>query len=89
MRQGKFIGVNYSLDKIHPSRVDNNIFVEDSKWANPVEADAKKKLRTFYRKPEIPKQWALKLRDRLRKSHKYESIRSEYNKKLVKLIEEA
>jgi len=88
MRQGKFIGVNYSLDKIHPSRVDNHIFVENSKWANPVEADAKKKLRTFYRKPEIPKQWALKLRDTLRESHSYEGIRQVYEKNLAKLIEE-
>ena len=34
LRNGKFISVDYTLDPIHPTRVDNNIFLNGTRWAN-------------------------------------------------------
>lgn len=79
---GKYIKVDYTLSKIHESRVDNKIFMPDAKWAFPVEADAKRKLKRFYSNSSIPKQWATDLRNILINSHSPETIEAKYTKLL-------
>jgi glycosyltransferase involved in cell wall biosynthesis len=44
LQHTKFIGIDYSLVNLHPSRVDNKIFVQGSRWAEPNENDFKKKI---------------------------------------------
>jgi hypothetical protein len=47
LSHGRFIDVDYKLNKIHPSRIDNSIFFPESQWANPLEDDFKKKVTKF------------------------------------------
>ena len=56
--RGKFIAIDYDLQPIHPSRVDGQIFIQGSRWANPKESDAKRKLRKFYERSSLPEEWA-------------------------------
>ena len=80
MNQGKFIGVSYSLSEIHESRVDGSIFIKGSKWAEPSEENFKHRLKTFYKKPSIPKTWGEDLGKKLRESHSILAIKDVYNK---------
>lgn len=79
LKHGKFVKVNYNLQEIHESRVDNQIFVKGSKWAEPSERDAKKKLKKFYEKPQMPKEWAEDLRTVLLEKYSHESISKIYD----------
>lgn len=83
---GKFIKVDYTVNPIHPSRVDNNIFLADSSWASPIEQDAKRKLKRFHSSPAIPKQWAKELRETLLKTHSPETIEAKYSKILEGIL---
>ena len=55
---GKFIPIHYKLVDIPKERIDNRIFLNGFKWADPSEADFKKKIKKFYKKNIIPKMWA-------------------------------
>jgi len=80
MNKGRFIGVSYSLKEIHETRVDGGIFIKGSKWAEPSEENFKHRLKTFYKKPEIPARWASDLSKELRETHGIESIKRAYGK---------
>ena len=71
LNQGKWIKFDHKLVKIPDGRVDNEIFVKDSKWAEVSEQDFKKKVRN---KPEIPQGWARDLSESIKKSHSFGSI---------------
>ncbi len=77
--KGKFIGVEHVLAPIHPSRIDNQIFVEGSRWASVSEQDAKKKIRKFYERSTIPTQWAKDLQTKIRESFSPAAIRESYD----------
>lgn len=83
---GKFIKVDCSLVPIHPSRVDNNIFVPNAKWAMPVESDVKRKIKRFYGAPSTPKEWATNLRKTLLDTHSPETINEKYRKLLEGIL---
>jgi glycosyltransferase involved in cell wall biosynthesis len=80
LNKGKFIKVDYNLQPIHPTRVDGKIFVKDSKWAMPIEADAKRKLKKFYESPSIPEGWATELKTRIRQEYSQKAIEAIYSK---------
>lgn len=61
LNKGKFISIDYKLENIHPSRIDDVIFMRDAKWANALEEDFKKKVVKFRNSYSIPKEWALDL----------------------------
>ena len=79
---GKWIKIDYSLSDVHESKVDNNIFLKGQKWAEVSEKDFKKKLRTFYSKPQMPKDWANKLSEKLIENYSFRSISSKYDEAL-------
>mgnify|MGYP002021956933 CR=1 FL=1 len=54
----KFSSFNYDLIDVHPDRIDNDIFVQGSKWAHPQEDDVKKKLLKIKKSYQIPTEWA-------------------------------
>lgn len=83
LNKGKFVKVARSLHKIHPSRVDNQIFMENAQWANPEEQDARRKLSRFHSSPTIPTEWATDLASKLKESHSPEAIEQHYNELLV------
>lgn len=85
LRHGKYIKVDYNLIPIHETRVDNQIFMKDSKWAMPSEEDAKRKLKKFAESPEIPTEWAKELAPKLRKLYSSESINKQYTELFLSL----
>jgi hypothetical protein len=82
-----FISVEYSLDPIHKTRVDGKIFIEGSKWANPSEQDAKKKLRKFYQKSTMPRHKATTLMGRIRRDLSFTAVSSLYDSRLGALVD--
>lgn len=77
---GKWIKVKNTVDKIHPSRVDNQIFMPEAKWAHPSETDAKTKLLKFYQGSSIPAQWAKELAPKIRENYSLKSIFKHYDR---------
>jgi glycosyltransferase involved in cell wall biosynthesis len=78
LSHGKFIEIDYKLSEIHPSRVDNRIFMKGSKWANVIEDDFKKKVMKFRSASTIPKEWAKDLREKIQKKYSIEAVKSLY-----------
>lgn len=74
LRQGKFIGVQYQLTDVHPSRVDNNIFMKGARWANVSEEDFKKVVLKFRKNPTIPGEWALDLKRKITNRYNFTQI---------------
>ncbi len=79
LKHGKFINVFYQLSEIHPSRVDDRIFMKGTRWANPSEEDFKKKIVKFRNNNDIPRQWASELKDKLQSSYSYQNISALYD----------
>jgi len=82
LNRGKFIGLDYKLEEIHPSRVDNGIFLPGFKWANVLEEDFKRKVSKFRSSPEIPREWALDLSKKLKENYNFNSISKMYDELL-------
>jgi len=82
LSHGKFINVSYKIDKVHPSRVDNNIFMPNSQWAYPHEDDFKKKITKFRNNSEIPLQWAKELQEKILEKYSLSSINQNYDSTL-------
>ena len=86
MNQGKFLSVKYELKEIHASRVDNTIFMPNTKWAEPIEEDAKQRFEKFYKMSPTPQKWAKGLSKQLLKTHSQEAISNLYEEFLGGLI---
>lgn len=82
LKHGKFIPVDRMLVDIPESRVDGQIFLKGFKWANPVEMDAKRRLRKFYDSSKLPKDWALELKTKIRESYSFEAVARIYSSML-------
>lgn len=76
---GNFISIDYDLVSVPPEKIDNEIFFNGSKWANPREADFKKKVRKFRNKSNIPASWAGELGEKIRSEYSSESIMKKYD----------
>lgn len=61
LKHGKYISIYYQLGDVHPTRIDNKIFVPGARWAMPSEDDFKKRVEKFYHSSSTPKQWANEL----------------------------
>ena len=86
LNRGKFIKVGYSLQEIHKSRVDGRIFLPGMKWAEPVEKDAKQRLRKFYESNSLPQEWANDLSVVLLEEFSHKQICRRYNEVFDGLI---
>jgi glycosyltransferase involved in cell wall biosynthesis len=78
LKLGKFIEVYYDLRAIHKSRVDNQIFMEGAKWAEPSALDFKKRVRKFYESHDVPRQWALDLQSKIVPRYSFNEIAKTY-----------
>lgn len=76
---GKYVKVDYSLEQIHQSRVDGQIWLEGAKWAQPSEQDAKRKLKKLVESPRVPQEWASDLKDKVAKAYNFKTIADKYN----------
>jgi len=81
---GKFIPLDYSLQEIDTSRVDNSIFVSGAKWAQPIEDDVKKKVRKFKSNWLKPTEWAKELQPKLIENYSQDTINRLYDRVLGK-----
>lgn len=86
MNTGKFLRINYDLREIHPSRVDNAIFMRGAKWAEPREDDFKKKITKFRSSSEIPKSWAKDISTSIRSKFSPLAINAQYDDVLGKYV---
>jgi len=86
MTKGKFIGIDYSLDNVHPTRLDGEIFMPGCKWATPKEDDFKKKVVKFRHATSTPKEWALDLKGKITKSYSFEAVSKVYDEALGKFL---
>jgi glycosyltransferase involved in cell wall biosynthesis len=85
----KWIPINCKLDAVHPSRIDNQIFVPGAKWAIADELDTKKKMQRFFESSSLPKQWAKEMGKDLKEKYSFQSIEKIYNNLLLpKMVEE-
>jgi glycosyltransferase involved in cell wall biosynthesis len=88
MKHGRFIQVAHELKQIDQTRVDNNIFCKEAKWACPIEADVKQRLAKFVESPDVPKKWAMELREKLLPMYNFEAISALYDKTLLDVLKE-
>lgn len=86
MNHGKFIKLEPQIVEIHSSRVDQNIWMKGSKWAEVSEQTFKTAVRKFYNKPELPKQFAKELQAKIIKNFSQEEIEKRWTEELGYLI---
>ena len=86
LNKGKFIKVGYSLQQIHASRVDNRVFMQGMKWAEPIEQDAKARLRKFYESNTLPQKWASELSEIIQSEYSHAAISKLYDETFCELI---
>jgi len=86
MSKGKFIGIDYSLDNVHQTRLDGEIFMPGCKWATPKEDDFKKKVVKFRHSTSTPKQWALDLKEKINKDYSFDAVSKAYDEALGKFL---
>lgn len=79
LNRGKWISLDFDLKEVADSKIDDQIFIKGSKWAEVREDDFKRKLRNFYKKPGLPKEWAKNLSGNLKKEYSIESIKNHYH----------
>lgn len=84
---GKFIPINYKLVTIPERKVDGRIFIENTKWADPIEEDFKKKVTKLKGKYSIPKSWARDLSKKVRKEFSSKAIIPKYDNMLDIILE--
>jgi len=83
---GKWLQIDYDLVNVHESRIDNQIFMKNSKWASVKEKDFKRTVSTFYEKPHKPKEWALDLSKKIKKEFSFDSISRKYDEVLGEIL---
>lgn len=86
LSKGKFIPIDYELKDIDKSRIDNQVFMQGSKWAHAKEEDFKKRIEKFKKSSAVPKQWAEELKKTLRKEYSQKSISEKYEKVFSEII---
>lgn len=79
LNHGRYIPVAYNLKQIHPSRVDNKIFVQQAKWAEVIEEDFKKKVSKFRTSPSVPQGWATELSTVVKLKYNHKEICKNYD----------
>lgn len=80
LKLGKFIDINYTLQEVHKSRIDGQIFLPGMKWAEVNEKDFKKRVRKFYESPSTPKDWAVSLASKVNERFAFSNIATQYDK---------
>jgi hypothetical protein len=82
MQHTKFIPVDYKLVPVHQSRIDNKIFMSNSKWAEASESDFKKKIVKFKNSPSIPTEWAREGSKTIKEKFNFEKVSDDYEQAL-------
>jgi glycosyltransferase involved in cell wall biosynthesis len=81
---GRYGKIAHTMIPIPDAKVDDRIFMRGSMWAQPDRVDLEKKINKFIQSPDVPKQWALELGEKIREKYS----QSEIEKSLDKFAEE-
>jgi glycosyltransferase involved in cell wall biosynthesis len=84
--KGKYVKFDYRLEQIHQSRVDNQIWMPEAKWANVKEDDFKHRVKKFVESSSVPRQWATELKEVLQKQYSFEAISEQYTAALKDVL---
>lgn len=76
---GKFIKVDCSVNEVHQTRVDGQIYQPGFKWAYADADQAKRCLKKFYESSAMPKQWASELKNPIREKYSFSAISAQYD----------
>ena len=79
LSHGKFVQVSYALKQVHPTRVDNKIFMPNSKWAEVNEDDFKKKVAKFRNGYVTPREWASELSTVIKQKYSSKAVFNAYD----------
>ena len=81
LNKGKWLSVSYNLKNIPDSRVDNNIWIQGSSWAEIDFRHLSERIYKFYKKgTSIPETWSSKLGKVIRQKYSQEAISELYDK---------
>jgi len=83
---GKFIPLSYSLEEIDKSRIDGEIFIPGSRWANVDEVDFKKKVKKFRDSWHMPTEWAKELQSKIIQNYSQDAINMLYDQHLGRYL---
>lgn len=83
---GKWIKIEHDLVTVPDSRIDNRIFMQGVKWANPREEAFKKKIKKFRESFVTPESWAKELSHECKKKFSKDAITPQYARILSELV---
>jgi glycosyltransferase involved in cell wall biosynthesis len=86
MNKGKFISFDYDLKEVDGQRIDNQIFMPGTKWAEVKEEDFKSKVGKFYKSPHKPAEWSKELSTTIKQEFSQEAINQKYNEIFNELL---
>ena len=86
LQLGRFLSINYDLCTISDDRIDNRIFLQGMRWAEPSEEDFKKKVLKFRNKYEMPQSWAQDLEKKIKENFSSKVIMKKYDVFLEELL---
>ena len=75
-----YLDVDYSLEEINKSRIDNRVFVEGTRWAKVNENDFKRKIQDLRDNYELHCKNAKKLQEKIKTQFCKSSVIAQYNK---------
>ena len=87
LKNVKFLSLDYDLVPVHPEKIDGEIFVEGSKWAEVRENHFKSRLRKFRDASSMPTEWAVQAAPHVTENFNLRKIFSIYDEKLGGLID--
>lgn len=87
LNRGKYVKFDYRLETIHQSRVDNQIWMPNARWANVKEDDFKQRVKKFVSSTSVPQAWAKELAEKLKNEYSFQSIATRYTEALKDVLE--
>lgn len=87
LKDVKWLPVLCKLVPIHESKVDNQIFLKGTQWAEADQINFIEKVRKFRGAPTLPKQWALDGAVKLKEKYCYKAVADKYDETLKFILE--
>ena len=83
--RGTWLPVDYDLAPVPRERIDGQIFVEGSQWAEAKEESFKLRLKKFYKNRGVPVSWTNKMAEELSVHHSFEKVCELYDSLLERV----
>lgn len=76
---GRYVDLPCTLGPVSKDRIDNKIFMPNTKWAEVSEQDFKRRVRKFRTSSSIPRDWAKDLGVTIRKAYSQDAIAAKWS----------